>query len=66
MSFSDFDKGTPSKPFCQRSKKAEVDMEMLARFHESERRLSILRSRDGETHTPTDREILRWLKTVEK
>ncbi len=68
MSFSDFEQGTPSVPFCQRQKKqqnAQADADdMLEMFQESERRLNILRIISGDQHEPTDEEIRRWISTV--
>lgn len=63
MSFTDFEKGIPTIPFCQRAKQLHhaEDANLLARFNESERRQNILRSITAIKHEPTKEEIKRWI-----
>jgi len=67
MSYSDFERGIPSVPFCQRQPKPTIeDHDLLSRFKESERRLKILRFITGGDHEPTEAEMKRWIAAVKQ
>ena len=73
MSFADFDRGVPSKEIQNRKnewaqqQQAAKEREILTLWHESERRLNILRSFSAHTDQgPTNKEMQRWLAAINK
>lgn len=71
MSFRDFDQGIPAAQvrkennWKQQHRPEGGEAEILSRWHESERRLSILRSFGTHIdHMPTREEMMRWIEEV--
>jgi hypothetical protein len=66
MSYQDLERGLLPPTFEQRAKQQNKEWDLLARFKESERRLSILRVINGREHEPTEQEMRQWIKAATK
>jgi hypothetical protein len=67
MSYSDFERGIKTVPFCQRKTESDAkDNHLINEFFESERRLSMLRSFTAEDRPPTLEEMKKWIDKQKK
>ena len=67
MSYADFDKGTSSSSLVMKRSFADRDQDdLLGRFKECERRLTVLRLFTGGDHEPTEEEMIKWLEAIKR